>query len=364
MAILSKKDLLYLLNGKSREIISLMSETSLLKVSDIITYSKNVFLPLTDICRNNCGYCTFRKDPESDQAKILMTPDEIMGIVEKANAFNCKEALFTFGEKPEETDSVMSSLEDLGFTGMLEYLYFICDETLKNSGLLPHSNPGILKKNELKMLREVNASMGLMLETSSPRIMETIAHKNSPGKDPKLRIETIENAGKLKIPFTTGLLIGIGETVTERAESLMELRRIQDKYGHIQEIIIQNFKPKKGIPMEGFKEPSLAEMIKMVSVTKLMFPEVSVQVPPNLNKHHSQIFLMAGADDWGGVSPLTPDFVNPEAPWPEIEYLKLITEELGFKLHERLPVYPKYINEEFLDNDILKRVNEMKSLPI
>ena len=200
------------------------------------------------------------------------------------------------------------------------------------------------------MLREVNASMGLMLETSSQRMMETIAHNNSPGKDPKLRIATIENAGKLKIPFTTGLLIGIGETVAERAESLLELRRIQDKYGHIQEIIIQNFKPKPGIPMEDFKEPSLAEMIKMVSVTKLMFPDVSVQVPPNLNKHHSQIFLMSGADDWGGVSPLTPDFVNPEAPWPEIEYLKQITEELGFKLQERLPVYPKYINEEFLDH--------------
>jgi FO synthase subunit 1 len=195
-------------------------------------------------------------------------------------------------------------------------------------------------------------------------MMETIAHKNSPGKDPKLRIATIENAGKLKIPFTTGLLIGIGETVTERAESLLELRRIQDKYGHIQEIIIQNFKPKQGIPMEGFKEPSLAEMIKMVSVTKLIFPDVSVQVPPNLNKDHSQIFLMSGADDWGGVSPLTPDFVNPEAPWPEIEYLRLITEELGFKLQERLPVYPKYINEKFLDQEILKKINEIKSKKI
>ena len=361
MAILSKEDLLSLLTGNSREILSLMSKTSFLRANDNITYSKNVFLPLTDICRNSCGYCTFRKDPESDNARILMTPDEIMGIIEKANSFNCKEALFTFGEKPDETDRVMSSLEDLGFNGMLEYLYFICDETLNHSELLPHSNPGILKKNELKMLREVNASMGLMLETSSQRIMETVAHKNSPGKDPKLRIATIENAGKLKIPFTTGLLIGIGETITERVESLLELRRIQDKYGHIQEIIIQNFKPKAGIPMECFKEPSLAEMIKMVSVTKLMFPDVSVQVPPNLNKYHSQIFLMAGADDWGGVSPLTPDFVNPEAPWPEIDDLKLITEELGFKLQERLPVYPKYISDEFLDQKILKKLMNIET---
>ncbi len=356
MSILSKEDILSLLNGKNREILSLMHEASLLRDNDIITYSKNAFLPLTDICRNSCGYCTFKKDPDSSDAQILMKPEEVMSIIEKASKFNCKEALFTFGEKPEEIDIVMSSLEELGFNGMLEYLYFLCNETIDKSGLLPHSNPGILRKKELKRLREVNASMGLMLETSSPRIMETVAHSKSPGKEPKLRIGTIENAGKLKIPFTTGLLIGIGETIVERAESLIELRRVQDKYGHIQEIIIQNFKPKPGIPMEGFKEPSLAEMIKMVSVTKLMFPDVSVQVPPNLNKSHSQIFLIAGSDDWGGVSPITPDYVNPEAPWPEIEDLKLITEELGFKLQERLPVYPKYLNEEFLDQKILQKI--------
>ena len=356
MTFLPKKELLSLLNAKNREILSLMAETNSLRDSNIVTYSKNVFLPLTDICRNECGYCTFRKDPDSVDARILMKPEEVLDVVKEADSFGCKEALFTFGEHPDETELVMSALEDLGFENMLEYLYFLCSETLDKTRLLPHSNPGILKKNELKMLREVNASMGLMLETSSSRIMDTIAHEKSPGKKPELRIATIENAGKLKIPFTTGLLIGIGETVAERVESLLELRRIQDKYGHIQEIIIQNFKPKPGIPMEDYREPSLAEMIKMVSVTKLMFPDVSVQVPPNLNRQHSQIFLMAGADDWGGVSPLTPDFVNPEAPWPEIEDLKSITEELGFKLQERLPVYPKYINEEFLDHRILKKI--------
>jgi 7,8-didemethyl-8-hydroxy-5-deazariboflavin synthase len=360
MAVLSKKDLITLLNAKNREILSLMSETNSLRDTHNITYSKNVFLPLTDICRNECGYCTFRKNPDSADARILMKPDEVLSTIREADSFGCKEALFTFGEQPDQTDLVMSALDDLGFGDMLEYLYFLCSETIDKTGLLPHSNPGILRKNELKMLREVNASMGLMLETSSNRIMETIAHKKSPGKEPKLRIETIENAGKLKIPFTTGLLIGIGETISERVESLIELRRIQDKYGHIQEIIIQNFKTKPGIPMEGYREPSLAEMIKMVSVTKLMFPDVSVQVPPNLNKHHSQIFLMAGADDWGGVSPLTPDYVNPEAPWPEIEELKMITEELGFKLKERLPVYHKYVLEEFLDPRILEKIEEIE----
>ncbi len=358
MVVLSENDLLSLINAKNRKILSLMSEANSSRNSNIITYSKNVFLPLTDICRNKCGYCTFRKDSNSDEAMILMKPDEVLAVIKEADSYNCKEALFTFGEQPDETDLVMSALEDLGFGNMLEYLHFLCSETLDKTRLLPHSNPGILKKNELKMLREVNASMGLMLETSSHRIMETIAHEKSPGKDPKLRIATIENAGKLKIPFTTGLLIGIGETVKERVESLLELRRIQDKYGHIQEIIIQNFKPKPGIPMEGYREPSLAEMIKMVSVTKLMFPDVSVQVPPNLNMQYSQIFLMAGADDWGGVSPLTHDYVNPEAPWPEIEELIMITKELGFKLRERLPVYPKYIREEFLDYRILEKIDK------
>jgi len=345
MAVLSRKDLTNLLNAKNSEILSLLTETDSLRDNNIITYSKNVFLPLTKICRNECGYCTFRKDPESVEGNLIMKPGEVLDIIREADSFNCKEALFTFGEQPDEINLVVSELDELGFNSMLEYLHFLCSETLK--------------KNELKMLREVNASMGLMLETSSSRIMETIAHKKSPGKDPKLRIGTIKNAGKLKIPFTTGLLIGIGETVEERADSLIELRRIQDKYGHIQEIIIQNFKPKPGIAMECYNEPSIAEMIKMVSVTKLMFPDVSVQVPPNLNNQNSQIFLMAGADDWGGVSPLTPDYVNPEAPWPEINKLKIATEELGFKLKERLPVYFKYINEEFLDSCVLKKIKKI-----
>jgi len=359
MAVLSRKDLTNLLNAKNSEILSLLTKTDSLRDNNIITYSKNVFLPLTKICRNECGYCTFRKDPESVEGNLIMKPGEVLDIIREADSFNCKEALFTFGEQPDEINLVVSELDELGFNSMLEYLHFLCSETLKKTGLFPHSNPGILKKNELKMLREVNASMGLMLETSSSRIMETIAHKKSPGKDPKLRIGTIKNAGKLKIPFTTGLLIGIGETVEERADSLIELRRIQDKYGHIQEIIIQNFKPKPGIAMECYNEPSIAEMIKMVSVTKLMFPDVSVQVPPNLNNQNSQIFLMAGADDWGGVSPLTPDYVNPEAPWPEINKLKIATEELGFKLKERLPVYFKYINEEFLDSCVLKKIKKI-----
>jgi len=357
MSVLSKNDVKSLLMGDYKSLLTILNDANSHRNSNQITYSKNVFLPLTEICRNICGYCTFRKDPESIDAMILLKPDSLMKTLKSADDFNCKEALFAFGEQADNEEIVKTELEKLGFDGIIEYLHYICGETLLKTGLFPHSNPGILNRGELKLLREVNASMGLMLETTSQELMNTIVHEKSPGKQPKLRIKTIENAGKLKIPFTTGLLIGIGETIDDRVKSLLELRRIQNKYGHIQEIIIQNFKSKPGIPMENHKEPSLVEMIKMVSVAKLMFPDVSIQVPPNLNNQHSQIFLIAGADDWGGVSPLTPDYVNPEAPWPELKELKILTEELGFKLRERLPVYPKYINEEFLDPKILEKID-------
>lgn len=354
----SKKYILSLLNAKYDDILHLMANANSERPDEIITYSKNVFLPLTDICRNKCGYCTFRKDANDLNATILMKPHAVLKTIKLADSYGCREALFTFGEQPEGDHHFKSAIEKLGFENILEYLHFLCEETLNHTNLLPHSNPGILKKNELKYLKEVNASMGLMLETTSSRLMKTIAHEKSPGKDPELRIKTIENAGKLKIPFTTGLLIGIGETVEERAESLLEIRKLQNRYGHIQEIIIQNFKPKPGIPMENYKEPSLTEMLKIISVTRLLFPDVGVQVPPNLNRATIPIFLMAGADDLGGVSPLTQDYVNPEAPWPELDELKDITEELGFKLVERLPVYPKFLSEEMSEEFLSEKIRE------
>jgi len=353
---LTREEIVSLLKTKGEGILSIMMEANQLRQDSIITYSKNVFLPLTNICRNECGYCTFRRDPEAQDAIVLMQPSEVMNTIKKADAYGCREALFTFGEYSDQFSLVKDALDILGFNGMLEYLYDLCLNTLNMSNLLPHSNPGILKKNELKKLKDVNASMGLMMETSSSRLMNTVAHKKSPGKDPKLRIKTIKNAGKLKIPFTTGLLIGIGETLYERADSLLEIRKIQQRYGHIQEVIIQNFKPKPGIKMEAYPEPTMLDMILTVAVAKLIFPDCAVQVPPNLNYQNAQIFLLAGADDWGGVSPLTHDYVNPEAPWPEIGELKSLTEELGFELKERLPVYPKYIEKEFLSDDILGKI--------
>ncbi|MGO9386666.1 MAG: 7,8-didemethyl-8-hydroxy-5-deazariboflavin synthase CofG [Methanobacterium sp.] len=359
MSKLSKDDIITFLNADYSDILSLMIKANINRHDDKITYSKNVFLPLTEICRNQCGYCTFRKVPESFDTNILMEVAEVEHILKIANGYGCHEALFTFGEGADEFYEVKCALENQGFENMVEYLHFLCSETLNNTNLFPHSNPGILKKKELKFLKEVNASMGLMLENSSPRLMQTNIHSKSPGKEPKLRIKTIENAGKLKIPFTTGLLIGIGETLKERAESLIELRKLQNKYGHIQEIIIQNFKPKPRIPLEHQEEPSLVEMIKMITVTRLLFPEVGVQIPPNLNKVNVAMFLLAGADDLGGISPLTKDYVNPEAPWPEVDYLKSVTEELGFKFLERLPVYPKFINEEFLSERILNKISSI-----
>lgn len=359
MPKLSKDEIVAYLDADYNDILTLMMEANSYRKNSTITYSKNVFLPLTDICRNECGYCTFRRGPESFDAQILMEIPEVSEILQKGDDFGCHEALFTFGENADEFHEVSHALEKQGFKSMIEYLYFLCEETLNKTNLLPHSNPGVLKKKDLKLLREVNASMGLMLENSSSRLMRTIVHSKSPGKEPKLRIKTIENAGKLKIPFTTGLLIGIGETIKERADSLLQLRKLQDQYGHIQEIIIQNFKPKPGIPLENLKEPSMMEMIKMVLVTKVLFPDVSVQVPPNLNMQSAQVFLLAGADDWGGVSPVTIDYVNPEAPWPEINELKVLTEDLKFKLEERLPVYPKFISGEFLSETVLDKIQSM-----
>ncbi len=359
MPNLSKDDIIEFLNADYNDMLSLMMKANTHRDNDKITYSKNVFLPLTEICRNKCGYCTFRKAPESFDAIILMETTEVNQIIKMADSYGCHEALFTFGEGADEFHEVKFALENQGFENMVEYLYSLCSETLINTNLLPHSNPGILKKKELKYLKEVNASMGLMLENSSPRLMQTTIHSKSPGKEPRLRIKTIENAGKLKIPFTTGLLIGIGETIEERAESLLELRKLHNKYGHIQEIIIQNFKPKPGIQLEHQEEPSLTEMIKMITATKLLFPDVGVQIPPNLNKENVSMFLIAGADDLGGVSPITKDYVNPEAPWPELDYLKNVTEELGFELLERLPVYPKFITDDFLSERIRDKISSI-----
>ncbi|KZX17683.1 FO synthase subunit 1 [Methanobrevibacter cuticularis] len=352
---LKKEEIITLLNTKQNDINTLMRIANSKRKNDIITYSKNIFIPLTEICRNYCGYCTFRKDPSEPKAVILKSKKETIEELKFGEKYGCKEALFALGEQADHETIVKSSLAKKGFGSMLEYLYDICEATLNETNLLPHTNAGILSYGEMKALKEVNVSMGLMLESSSERLMDTIAHKNSPGKKPSLRIKTISNAGKLKIPYTTGILIGIGETKEEIAESLLEIKKLNDKYGHIQEIIIQNFRPKPGIPMEKVKEPSLLDMIRTVSVAKILFDEVSIQVPPNLNYDTCQTFLLCGADDWGGVSPVSTDYVNPESKWPKIKHLKELTSDGGLKLEERLAIYPKYMNKNYLNNELLNK---------
>lgn len=361
MLNLTKNDVLNVLNASDGEIIRYMSQTLKYRENNLITYSKNIFIPLTEICRNDCGYCNFKKSPDDPEANILKSKDEILASLKEAEKYGCKEALFTFGEDADEEYAVRLKLKEYGYSSMVDYIVDICRMTLDETSLLPHTNGGNFRFEDLKKLKEVNASMGLMLENSSSRLMELPAHRKSPGKNPELRMETISNAGKLKIPYTTGILIGIGETKEEIAESLLEIRKIYDKYGHIQEVIIQNFTPIPGIEMENWPEPSFLDMIRTVIAGCLIFgdTDVSIQVPPNLNNDTAQIFLLCGADDWGGVSPVSPDYVNITSPWPGIDELKELTEDAGFELTERLCVYEKFMNSEWLNETLLERISNI-----
>ena len=358
MTSTTKNDILQILNATDSEIIKFMLETAKYRENNLITFSKNIFIPLTEICRNDCGYCNFKKNPEDPHAIILKTKEEILADLKEAEKHGCTEALFTFGEDADEEEIVRVKLKEYGYDSMIDYIVDVCQMTLDETSLLPHTNGGNFAYDDLKRLKEVNASMGLMLENSSNRLMELPAHNKSPGKNPELRIETIKNAGKLKIPYTTGILIGIGETKEEIADSLLTIKEIYDEYEHIQEVIIQNFTPIPGIEMENWEEPSFLDMIRTVIAGTLVFKDtdVSIQVPPNLNNDTVQIFLLCGADDWGGVSPVSPDYVNITSPWPGIDELEKLTEDAGFKLIERLCVYEKYINDEWLNENLLDNI--------
>ena len=270
---LNRDDLIKILECEKEDIIKIMSLASSKRENNYVTYSKNVFIPLTKICKNDCGYCAFKQDPNDPDAIILLDKEEVLSTLKEAEKYGCKEALFTMGEDADEEEAVKERLEKLGFSNMTEYIYDICKTTVEETELLPHTNAGNFSFEAMQKLKEYNVSMGMMLETSSSRLMETIAHRKSPGKDPKSRIETIENAGKLNIPYTTGILIGIGETKEEIADSLLKIKEISDKYGHIQEVIIQNFTPSPGIEMEDYPEQSLLDMVRTVSAAKLLYNE-------------------------------------------------------------------------------------------
>jgi FO synthase len=325
----------------------LLSEARARRRSRVVTYSPKVFIPLTQLCRDVCHYCTFARPPRRGE-RAYLRPDEVLDIARAGAAHGCHEALFTLGDKPELRYRVArEELAELGYETTIEYLAAVCRLVLDETGLLPHPNPGVMTVEELALLRTVSASQGIMLETASERLSERgLPHFGSPDKVPARRVETIDAAGRLGIPFTTGILIGIGETREERIDALLAIRELHERHGHIQEVIVQNFRAKADTKMASHPEPSLDELLWSAAVARLVLPgEVAVQVPPNLSYDEFPRLLDAGIDDWGGISPVTVDFVNPEAPWPEIERLRAATEEAGLELAPRLPLHPRFARD-------------------
>ncbi|MEU1876781.1 bifunctional FO biosynthesis protein CofGH [Streptosporangium sp. NPDC020072] len=319
-----------------------------------ITYSRKVFIPLTRLCRDRCGYCTFATAPHKLES-VFLSPDEVLEIARQGAAMGCKEALFTLGDRPEDRwHQAREWLDAHGYDDTLSYVRAMAIRVLEETGLLPHLNPGVMTWRDLQRLKPVAPSMGMMLETTSRRLFEVkgMPHHGSPDKDPAVRLRVLEDAGRSNVPFTTGILIGIGETVEDRAESLFALRRVAREYGGLQETIIQNFRAKPDTAMRGMPDADLQELAATIAVSRLVLgPRMRVQAPPNLVDAEYDLMIRAGIDDWGGVSPLTPDHVNPERPWPQIEELAARTAASGFTLRERLTIYPEYVlaGEPWLD---------------
>ncbi|MFF0774546.1 bifunctional FO biosynthesis protein CofGH [Nonomuraea wenchangensis] len=320
----------------------------------VVTYSRKVFIPLTRLCRDRCGYCTFATAPHKLDSPFL-SPDEVLEIARQGAAMGCKEALFTLGDRPEDRwHQAREWLDAHGYDDTLSYVRAMAIRVLEETGLLPHLNPGVMSWRDLQRLKPVAPSMGMMLETTSRRLFEEKGqpHYGSPDKDPAVRLRVLEDAGRSNVPFTTGILIGIGETVQDRAESIFAIRRVAREYGGVQEVIVQNFRAKPDTAMRGMPDADLQELAATIAVTRLVLgPKARVQAPPNLVDAEYALMLRAGIDDWGGVSPLTPDHVNPERPWPQIEELAARTAAAGFALRERLTIYPEYVlaGEPWLD---------------
>jgi len=328
-----------------------------------VTYSRKVFLPVTNLCRDRCTYCTFRKDP-GDPGAWTMTLPEIAEWSRRGRELGCKEALMCLGDKPEVAfKEYRETLRSLGARSTIEYVAFACETSLKE-GLLPHTNAGIMSRDEMRMLRPLNASMGLMLESVSPRMRQRGGvHQWAPDKDPAVRMRMIDEAGELRIPFTTGILLGIGETPAERAQSLIAIRDSHERHGHIQEVIIQNFRAKPEIPMADAPEPQALEMARAIATARLVLgPRMNVQAPPNLSPHEIELFLDAGINDWGGISPLSKDYVNPEAPWPHLEALAQRCARAGFHLKQRLAIYPEYINDDWVAPAMMAPITQLNAL--
>ena len=313
----------------------------------LVGYSRKVFIPLTRLCRDTCSYCTFVRGPRSAGAAYL-SPDEVLAIARAGKAAGCDEALFTLGDKPElKYETARRALARLGHATTIDYLAAMCALVLHETGLLPHVNPGVMSETEIATLRRVSVSQGIMLESVAPRLCQRGGpHYGSPDKQPEVRLATIEAAGRKSVPLTTGILIGIGETRHERIDSLLAIRDAHGRHGHVQEVIVQNFRAKNGTGMAQAPEPGAAELLWTVAMARILLgPRMNIQAPPNLNPGITAELISAGINDWGGVSPVTPDHVNPEAPWPTIERLRAETAQAGKHLTERLAIYPDYARD-------------------
>lgn len=325
----------------------------------VVSYSPKVFIPLTQLCSDFCGYCTFRRDP-SDAAPY-MSPEDVLRVAKEGERLGCREALFTLGQRPEQKyPEAKEWLSRRGYRSTVDYLAAMCALVLRETELLPHSNPGVMTDKELEQLRPVNASLGMMLESVSGELLEPGGpHALAPSKHPRARLATIARAGQHMVAFTTGILVGLGDSLADQIRGLMAIRDLHRQYGHIQEIIIQNFRAKPHTLMAQAPEPDVLNIMRLAAVARLLFgPEMNIQVPPNLTSQGYARYLDAGINDWGGISPLTPDYVNPEAPWPHIAELRSETAGKGLRLRARYPIYPEFLAERggFIDEGIAERI--------
>ena len=343
-----------------------MDPTELYKVSQFlrtknkgtrVTYSRKVFFNLINLCRDTCSYCTYKSEP--GQAKVsMLSKDNIISLANVAKKQNCTEALFVTGERPEQKyQEARTWLKENGFSSTTEYLV-AASEIALDSGLFPHTNAGNLTKDEMRQLKDTNVSLGLMLENSSERLSEEgMPHQFAPSKNPKARIKVLQNAGELKIPMTTGLLVGIGENPHELIDSIYAIKEIHDKYQNIQEIILQNFQPKTDTPMKSSPTPQERYFKTLVALTRIILPDMNIQIPPNLSPVSYSSFLSAGINDWGGISPITLDYVNPEFPWPRINDVNTNCTDAGFHLRARFPVYPEFFH--MVNSDLVSKMSEI-----
>lgn len=363
---ISREEALYLLEYDDIMPL-LMNLSTFLKANfkkEVVTYSRKIFINITNLCRDFCSYCTYRKNP-FESSSIMMKPEEVMNLAKVGRKYRCTEALIVAGERPEERYKESKEwINQLGYNSLVEYVIDISEKIVKETGLLPHSNLGNITKEEMKLLKVYNVSLGLMLESSSERLVQKdMAHEFAPSKNPKNRLEVIRNAGRTKIPLTTGLLIGIGETKEEVINDIFLLKQINNEFGNIQEIILQNFQPKLNTRMQDFPSPTKDYFLKIVSLARLIMPDMNIQIPPNLSPGYYSRFLDAGINDWGGISPVTIDHVNPEFSWPKIKELKEITESKHQKLRARLPVYPEFIDKKgFISPELRNYINSFIDL--